>query len=143
MGCTHIHNTKFKQCPKCRAADAKKKSRKTREWRRLNQEKFINNNPWSRTYHSAKARAKKLNIPFTISKQDIKNLFTSNDGYCSVLKVQITKENPLSIDRIIPELGYVKSNIRLISFRANMLKSNATIEELTLIIEDLKGLLLR
>jgi hypothetical protein len=35
-----------------------------------------------------------------------------------------------SLDRIVPELGYVKGNIAVISNRANSLKSNATLEEL-------------
>ena len=34
-----------------------------------------------------------------------------------------------SLDRIVPELGYVKGNIRVISNRANHLKSDATLEE--------------
>ena len=43
-----------------------------------------------------------------------------------------------SLDRIIPSLGYVKGNIRVISFRANTLKNNATLSELELILEDAK-----
>lgn len=35
-----------------------------------------------------------------------------------------------SIDRIIPERGYVPGNIVIISNRANRLKSDATIDEL-------------
>ena len=38
-----------------------------------------------------------------------------------------------SIDRIIPELGYVRGNIRTISLRANILRSNATFEEIALL----------
>lgn len=35
-----------------------------------------------------------------------------------------------SLDKIIPEKGYIKGNIAIISMRANQLKSNATLAEL-------------
>lgn len=35
-----------------------------------------------------------------------------------------------SLDRIVPEHGYVRSNLRVISYRANTLKSNASVDEL-------------
>ena len=35
-----------------------------------------------------------------------------------------------SLDRIVSSLGYVKGNIRVISYKANRVKSNATLEEL-------------
>ena len=35
-----------------------------------------------------------------------------------------------SLDRLIPSLGYVNSNVRVISHRANLLKSNATPDEM-------------
>ena len=43
------------------------------------------------------------------------------------------------IDRIDSSKGYVKGNVRVISKRANTLKNNATIEELELVLKDLKG----
>ena len=44
------------------------------------------------------------------------------EGACS--------DNSPSIDRIIPELGYVKGNIKVISRRANRIKNDATPDEL-------------
>jgi len=38
--------------------------------------------------------------------------------------------NSPSLDRIIPSLGYVKGNIAVISYRANAMKNDATIDEL-------------
>lgn len=45
-----------------------------------------------------------------------------------------------SIDRIESAYGYVRGNIRVISYRANLLKNNATIEELVLVLADLRRL---
>jgi hypothetical protein len=41
--------------------------------------------------------------------------------------------NSPSIDRIDPERGYVKGNIKIISFRANQIKSDASHQELKLV----------
>ena len=43
-----------------------------------------------------------------------------------------------SLDRIDGAKGYVKGNVRVISHRANMLKNDATIEELELVLKDLR-----
>jgi len=43
-----------------------------------------------------------------------------------------------SLDRVVPNLGYVKGNVHVISWRANSLKKNATIEELEKIIQYMK-----
>ena len=40
-----------------------------------------------------------------------------------------TDDSP-SIDRLIPELGYIKGNVNVISLRANIIKNNATKDEL-------------
>ncbi len=44
-----------------------------------------------------------------------------------------------SIDRIDSTRGYVHGNVRIISWRANDLKKNATVEELEAILKDLKS----
>ena len=49
-------------------------------------------------------------------------------------------DNSPSIDRIIPELGYTKGNIQIISHRANnTIKNNGTIEEHEKIIKYIKN----
>ena len=40
-----------------------------------------------------------------------------------------------SLDRIIPELGYVKGNVVFISMRANSIKQDATEQELYLVAD--------
>ena len=53
---------------------------------------------------------------------------------CPVLGIPLysdgrDNQNAPSLDRFIPSLGYVKGNVFVISRRANVLKGDATIEE--------------
>ena len=91
-----------------------------------------------------KSRAKSNNIPFNLTLEDI-----IVPDRCPVLNIPLVKnhghkgyfaDSP-SVDRIIPELGYTKGNIRVISNRANLLKNNATVQELELVLNDLRGIL--
>jgi len=43
-----------------------------------------------------------------------------------------------SIDRVDNSKGYVPGNVRIISWRANRLKNDATVEEMELIIKYMK-----
>ena len=102
-------------------------------------ENFKLKNPNVYIHQKTKIRAKKNNIPFDITVEDIIIPET-----CPVLGISLKAgekkvcSNSPSIDRIKPELGYVKGNIQIISFRANTLKNNATIEELQKVLEHLK-----
>lgn len=79
----------------------------------------------------AKRRAKQSNAPFDISYKNI-----DIPEICPILKIKIevndkkVGKNSPSLDRIIPEKGYVKDNIQVISHLANTMKSSATPEEL-------------
>lgn len=44
-----------------------------------------------------------------------------------------------SLDRVVPSLGYVKGNVRVISFRANRIKSDATADELRAVLSYTEG----
>jgi hypothetical protein len=89
----------------------------------------------------ARHRAKKNNLPFNIELSDIVIPKT-----CPLLGIELksntdkTSPNNPSLDKIIPELGYVKGNIWVVSLRANKLKNDATIQELELLVENLKKL---
>ena len=88
-----------------------------------------------------KSKSKKFNIPFDLGPSDLEMPET-----CPVLGIILNYNNKgntghldsPSIDRIIPDLGYTKNNVRVISVRANLLKSNATVAELELVLTDLK-----
>jgi hypothetical protein len=88
-----------------------------------------------------KCRAKKFGLPFDLGEEDI-----VIPEFCPVLGLTLQrstgrgnwKDSSPSLDRIVPKLGYVKGNVRIISARANLLKSNATIEELEKVLADLR-----
>lgn len=75
------------------------------------------------------------------------NIFPE-DSMCPVLNIRMefgggwssARRNSPSLDRIDPSLGYTLSNVRWISNRANILKSDASLEEITAIYKDLKTL---
>lgn len=104
-------------CKPCGAAS-------TRRYRSRSAEK--------RLYLSCKARAKRLGLPFEITREDI-----IIPPRCPALGIPLiettgarTAHTP-SVDRLTPGLGYVPGNVRVVSWRANRLKSDASPEELS------------
>jgi hypothetical protein len=76
----------------------------------------------------AKSRAKKAGIPFNIDESDI-----VLPEKCPVLGMPFIygdRNWTFSIDKIVPALGYVKGNVIIVSNRANIIKNNATPEEI-------------
>lgn len=98
---------------------------------RKNYVKSLEKNPEGWMLERAKSRAKAKGLECTITASDIIIPPT-----CPVLGIPLfrAKEttdapNSPSIDRIDPTKGYTKDNVWVISFRANSLKSDATLEE--------------
>jgi len=79
---------------------------------------------------SVKKRAKAENMEFNITPEDIQI-----PEHCPVLGILIVVDNKKreynspSVDRIDSSKGYVKGNVRVISWRANMIKSIGNAEE--------------
>ena len=96
----------------------------------------------ARMVYQAKWRAKKKGLDFDITVNDI-----SIPETCPVLGIPIHRgKNKLqaygspTIDRMDCSKGYVKGNVRVISHRANSLKSNASVSELRAVLVDLESL---
>lgn len=93
--------------------------------------------PLSNVVASAKQRAKKQGVPFDITPEDI-----HLPDVCPVLGIPLIRgwgigrtDNSPALDRVVPELGYVKGNVQIISDRANRIKNDGTAEEHRLIAE--------
>lgn len=86
-----------------------------------------------RLVYCAKTRAQKNNLPFNITCHDLQI-----PKFCPLLGVPLKVEKvgfkdrnfAPSIDKIIPELGYIKGNVWIISYKANLIKNNLKPDEL-------------
>lgn len=79
---------------------------------------------------NAKNRAKKLGIRFFLSVDDL-----DVPAFCPLLNIPIfvgdvRGDNSPSLDRIVPEKGYVSGNVWVISDLANRIKQNATPDQI-------------
>jgi hypothetical protein len=92
-------------------------------------------------FKSLKNRAIANNIPFNLEYVDVEwpekcPVFGVVLQYNTVDKPQ---NDSASFDKVIPKLGYIKGNVRIISQRANWLKQDSTIEQLENIILYMKN----
>lgn len=90
------------------------------------------------TSQRTKDRAKKQNINWKLSTEYLLSIFPA-DNKCPVLGIELVwageRENSPSLDRLIPERGYIEGNVYWISWRANLIKSVGTAEEHRLIAD--------
>lgn len=97
---------------------------------------YYKKHPAKKMLNQAKARAKRNNINFNITIDDI-----NIPDICPVLGLTMkqqtgrAKDNSPTLDRIDSTKGYVKGNVVVVSWKANRIKSNATVAELKLITE--------
>lgn len=113
-----------------------KSNAKAREWRR--------NNPDYMLHHHAKRRAERDGTEFSITREDIPAI----PDICPIALIPIhfkeipskgPSDNSPTLDRIDPNRGYTKDNIRILSHKANRWKSNMTIEDVERILAYMKG----
>lgn len=107
---------------------------KARESGRIRTAKYRLQKPARQLYLNALYRAKRDGIPFSLKRGDIEI-----PECCPVLGIPLIvgsdkRDNIPTLDRIDNSKGYIKGNVRVISHRANRLKSDATIEEMKRIL---------
>jgi hypothetical protein len=133
------------------AKDPQPRLAATREWRAKNpsyharwRAKNKKKNPVLYMWRNAKNRAKRIGVEFTIKQTDI-----VVPEFCPVLGLKLefghgkgtgffSPHSP-SVDRFDNSRGYVKDNIRVISWRANMLKHDATLDEMRKVLAYMEG----
>jgi hypothetical protein len=93
-------------------------------------------------YNRLKSSAKKRNIEFKLSVTDMYHI--DYPLTCPILGIRMAfnrinvQDNSYSVDRIDNTIGYQLDNIQIISYRANMLKNNASAAELQMLSHHFK-----
>jgi hypothetical protein len=145
-----------RRCRDCKRAYSKEWYAKHREadpaWavgRHLRQRKWRVDNPYQWLLTRARASAEARGLVFDIGAADLPYPLPT---HCPVLGCELlyTFDSPTgqrgvghacaaSLDRIDSTKGYVPGNVAIISLRANVLKQDATIEELELLLHWLRA----
>jgi hypothetical protein len=88
-------------------------------------------------YQKLRGECKKYNILFTISKEDFVKQYYNQNGVCFYTDLPMVwafgqgkHRDNLSVDRIVPNLGYVKKNIVFCCNRINMAKNDLSLDEM-------------
>lgn len=120
-------------------ARSKKSQNKDRKKTNAYKRELHRKHPQNVILQNARNRAKKYGIPFDLNKSDI-----TIPLVCPVLGIPIkinngsVSANSPTLDRFIPDNGYVKNNIAIISHKANTIKNDASIEELEKVLDWMK-----
>lgn len=88
-------------------------------------------------YHGAKDRAVAGKLPIDIDRDYLLSIWNNQDGKCALSGVQMTHiirsgrvPTNVSVDRIVPELGYVRGNIQLVCAAINQFRADSSLEQL-------------
>lgn len=106
-----------------------------RLWKRQYEKHRYESTQQMNIFKNCKNRATRRGLPFDITPEDI-----VIPEVCPVLGIKLHlgskgfDPNSPSVDRVDGNKGYVKGNVRIISMRANKLKSDATLEELEAVV---------
>lgn len=86
-------------------------------------------NPQRQWIFNLRSKSRKQGWEFNLTAEDL-----PIPSHCPVLGIPLlwegSRDNLPSVDRINNDRGYVKGNVEVISWRANWLKANATVEEM-------------
>lgn len=129
---TRSKPTYRKQCKACQATTASKQRLRN---------KFNNAEHHSirEKLNGARKRAKEQGLEFNITIEDLMPF----PSHCEILGLELTykvfgndrPDNGVSLDKIVPSRGYTKENVRIISMRANRLKSDLDLDTILKIKE--------
>jgi hypothetical protein len=125
--------TKFwdKRCKTCQALRSKRYSKEQ-----------LKKNPFKYICGKKKSQAKYHGINFDISPEYLEKMWNKQNGLCFALAVPLDLYSPephdykASLDRIVPEMGYIEGNVTWLSSLANRVKTNCTDPEVFLKVAD-------
>ena len=86
--------------------------------------------PFRIRINGAKARAKRKNLFFDLTAQQIEHIWT---GYCAITDQEMTLQEA-ELDRVDNSLGYTLDNVAWVIERVNRIKNDGSLEELKQII---------
>jgi hypothetical protein len=126
--------------PERRRDVAKKRYQKDPELWKARAKNWVDNNPVKYLLRTARQSARTRNLSFDLDAPYLQTLWTTT---CPILGLQLvrvagTRDTSPSLDRIDPASGYIRGNVQIISFRANRIKNDATVEELEAITRFLR-----
>jgi hypothetical protein len=115
-----------------------KRIEQNKEWYKSSRKVWFTNDPQYYLWYVARTRSRQNGTEFTIVKEDIIIPKT-----CPILDIELTKgdgylPNAMSLDRIDNTKGYIPTNVRVISRKANLMKSSLTLEILEKLIKYIK-----
>ena len=90
---------------------------------------------------NVRSRARRFGVPFDLDSTDI-----VIPKRCPLLDIPLIRGTKIihagspSLDKIEPRKGYSKGNVQVISFKANAMKQNATLEEFELMARNWRRL---
>lgn len=126
--------THNRSCVKCLALDSSPRQFKARLQRRINTPNLV-------LFQNAKERSRKRDLVFKLTISDI--VMSDSCPCCKkpfVLGAPTGRPVPQapSLDRLVPEKGYVPGNVVVICTRCNTLKRDGTLAEFQLILDWMK-----
>lgn len=98
-----------------------------REPRRVYEKEYRQRNRAHSMFVKTRSRAKQLGIPFDLDEQDI-----VIPVLCPILNVPFVAPGRYAptLDRKVPALGYIKGNVWVVTKLANVMKNDASLDEL-------------
>lgn len=136
-------------CKECAAAKRKRLRKENPEKTKEAWNKYRSKMKQDKRYrlscllNSSKARAAEKQREHTLTLEDLLDLYPK-DNCCPVYGFELIwgdsgfRETSPSIDRIDSSKGYTKDNVQIISWKANRLKSYATLEDLEILVSFMK-----
>ena len=136
----HPNNVWCKSCVLLKQINSSKQRDDRLEYKKENDRKAYDMGIQKKLLHDAKKRAKEKGLECTIVESDIEIV-----DHCPILDVELRPNTGVfghdshSLDRVDSSLGYIPGNVRVISWRANFLKSNLNVEQVEKLLEYMKG----